>query len=89
MRYYGRARAGVHLPFNFQLVDAPWEPCSLARLIADYEAALPPGGWPNWALGSHVRLAVAAKLGGARLASPRCSCSPFAAPPSTSATSLD
>jgi alpha-glucosidase len=34
----------VHLPFNFQLVDAPWEARSLATLIADYEAALPPGG---------------------------------------------
>jgi len=25
MHYYGRERAGVHLPFNFQLVDAPWQ----------------------------------------------------------------
>ena len=40
--YYGRKRPGVHLPFNFQLIDAPWEARSLARLIADYEAALPP-----------------------------------------------
>ena len=33
MRYYGRERAGVHLPFNFQLVDAPWEARALAKLI--------------------------------------------------------
>ena len=43
LHYYGRERAEVHLPFNFQLVDAPWEARSLATLIANYEAALPPG----------------------------------------------
>ena len=63
MHYYGRERAGVHLPFNFQLIDAPWEARSLATLIADYEAALPPGGWPNWVLGNHDRPRVAAKRG--------------------------
>ena len=66
MHYYGRERAGVHLPFNFQLVDAPWEARSLAKLIADYEAALPPGGWPNWVLGNHDRPRVAAKRGQAQ-----------------------
>jgi len=24
----------------------------VARLIDEYEAALPPGGWPNWVLGN-------------------------------------
>jgi alpha-glucosidase len=66
MHYYGRERAGVHLPFNFQLVDAPWEARALATLIADYEAALPPGCWPNWVLGNHDRARVAAKRGQAQ-----------------------
>ena len=66
MHYYGRERAGVHLPFNFQLIDAPWEARSLATLIADYEAALPPGGWPNWVLGNHDRPRVAARRGQAQ-----------------------
>ena len=35
-------RPGVHLPVNFQLIDAPWEARALATLIANYEAALPP-----------------------------------------------
>ena len=35
-------------------------------LIADYEAALPPGGWPNWVLGNHDRPRVAARLGQAQ-----------------------
>ena len=66
MRYYGDERAGVHLPFNFQLIDAPWEARALATLIAGYEAALPPGGWPNWVLGNHDRPRVSAKRGDAQ-----------------------
>ena len=66
MHYYGQDRAGVHLPFNFQLIDAPWDARSLATLIADYEAALPPGCWPNWVLGNHDRPRVAAKRGQAQ-----------------------
>jgi alpha-glucosidase len=66
LRYYGRERAEVHLPFNFQLVDASWEARSLATLIANYEAALPPGAWPNWVLGNHDRPRVAAKRGQAQ-----------------------
>jgi alpha-glucosidase len=56
----------VHLPFNFQLIDTPWGARSLAALIANYEAALPSGGWPNWVLGNHDRPRVAAKRGQAR-----------------------
>ena len=67
MDYYGRGAPEMHLPFNFQLIDAPWEARSLARLIADYEAALPAGGWPNWVLGNHDRPRVAAKLGEAQV----------------------
>jgi glycosidase len=66
MHYYGRKRPGVHLPFNFQLINAPWEARSLSKLIADYEAALPPGGWPNWVLGNHDRARIATKRGQAQ-----------------------
>ena len=66
MTYYGRDLDGVHLPFNFQLIDAPWNARALARIIADYEAALPPGAWPNWVLGNHDRPRAAAKLGEAQ-----------------------
>jgi alpha-glucosidase len=70
MDYYGRKQPGVHLPFNFQLIEAPWDAAVLAELIAEYEAALPPGGWPNWVLGNHDRPRAAARLGeaGARVA---------------------
>lgn len=66
MHYYGRGEPGVHLPFNFQLIEAPWEARSLARLIADYEAALPAGGWPNWVLGNHDRPRAATRFGAAQ-----------------------
>jgi alpha-glucosidase len=35
-------------------------------LIGDYEAALPPGAWPNWVLGNHDRPRVATKRGQAQ-----------------------
>ena len=66
MHYYGQARTGVHLPFNFQLIEAPWNARGLARLIADYEAALPEGGWPNWVLGNHDRPRIASRVGEAQ-----------------------
>jgi alpha-glucosidase len=32
-------------------------------LIDEYEAALPPGGWPNWVLGNHDRPRIASRIG--------------------------
>jgi alpha-glucosidase len=32
-------------------------------LIDDYEARLPPGGWPNWVLGNHDRPRIASRVG--------------------------
>lgn len=61
--YYGQNLAGAHLPFNFSLISAPWNAQSIARLINDYEAALPPGAWPNWVLGNHDRPRIASRIG--------------------------
>jgi len=66
MEYYGRGRPEVHLPFNFQLVEAPWNARFLRKMIGDYETALPPGGWPNWVIASHDYPRIAAKLGEAQ-----------------------
>ena len=63
MAYYGKAGEGVHLPFNFQLIDAPWDAGALHRMVEDYEAALPEGGWPNWVLGNHDRPRIASRIG--------------------------
>ena len=61
--YYGRDLDGVHFPYNFALLTAKWEARSIARLIDEYEAALPPGGWPNWVLGNHDRPRLATRIG--------------------------
>jgi alpha-glucosidase len=61
--YYGRDLSGVHLPFNFSLLTAQWHARQLAKLIDEYEGALPPGGWPNWVLGNHDRPRIATRVG--------------------------
>jgi glycosidase len=66
MHYYGRERPGVHLPFNFQLIETPWQARTLAAVITNYEAALPLAGWPNWVLGNHDRPRVATRCGEAQ-----------------------
>ena len=61
--YYGTRLDGVHLPFNFQLLQSPWNARSIATLIDRYERALPPGGWPNWVLGNHDISRIASRVG--------------------------
>jgi alpha-glucosidase len=64
--YYGKDLRGAHLPFNFQLIQAAWSAPEIARLVTEYEGALPPGGWPNWVLGNHDRPRIAARVGAAQ-----------------------
>lgn len=61
--YYGRDLSGAHLPFNFTLLQSAWNARAIARLIDEYEGALPAGGWPNWVLGNHDRPRVASRVG--------------------------
>ncbi|CUU42937.1 Oligo-1,6-glucosidase [Blastochloris viridis] len=61
--YYGPDLSGVHLPFNFALLSAPWNAQRIAALVEDYEAMLPAGGWPNWVLGNHDKPRVASRVG--------------------------
>ncbi|CAN5317032.1 alpha-amylase family glycosyl hydrolase [soil metagenome] len=64
--YYGRNGRGAHLPFNFQLIVLPWEAERIYATIAEYEAALPPTGWPNWVLGNHDQPRIASRVGRAQ-----------------------
>jgi alpha-glucosidase len=61
--YHGRDLGGVHLPFNFSLLQTPWRPAPIAQAIERYEAALPQGAWPNWVLGNHDRPRLASRIG--------------------------
>lgn len=69
MHYYGSDPAATglgdecHLPFNFQLIGAPWDAQRVRKMVDDYEAALPVQGWPNWVLGNHDRRRIASRLG--------------------------
>jgi alpha-glucosidase len=64
--YYGTELSGAHLPFNFQLIFARWSPRHIARIVEEYEAALPAGGWPNWVLGNHDQKRIATRVGEAQ-----------------------
>ncbi|HEY2136576.1 MAG TPA: alpha-amylase family glycosyl hydrolase [Xanthobacteraceae bacterium] len=64
--YYGAELHGAQLPFNFTLLAAPWEARAIERLIGAYDAALPPGGWPNWVLGNHDVPRLASRIGRAQ-----------------------
>jgi alpha-glucosidase len=64
--YYGAQGSGVHLPFNFQLIELPWHARALADAIDRYEAQLPSYGWPNWVLGNHDNPRIASRIGAAQ-----------------------
>lgn len=63
VRYYGQDGSGMHLPSNMHLITAAWDAAQIATLVDAYEAALPPGAWPNWVLGNHDRSRIATRVG--------------------------
>ena len=64
--YYGNDLRGAQMPFNFALLSTLWSARSIEKIVADYEAALPPGAWPNWVLGNHDRPRMASRVGAAQ-----------------------
>ena len=63
-RWYGTPeRPEVHLPFNFQLMEQPWDADVLRRVTAEYDASIPDFGWPTWVIGSHDAPRIAARIG--------------------------
>jgi alpha-glucosidase len=60
--YYGLENSGANLPFNFQLIEQPWDARYLDAGINEYEGSLPPGSWPNWVLGNHDVPRVASRV---------------------------
>jgi len=64
MLYYGTPeKRECHLPFNFQLIRAPWKAAIVKKMVDDYEAALPSDAWPNWVLGNHDQHRLATRVG--------------------------
>ncbi|WP_213803699.1 alpha-amylase family glycosyl hydrolase [Granulicella sp. dw_53] len=54
---------GADMPFNFHLIQTPWNADRIAQLIREYEGQLPTGAWPNWVLGNHDQTRIATRLG--------------------------
>jgi len=65
MKYYGTPdKPECHLPFNFQLIQAPrWDAKLVRQMVDDYETALPSSAWPNWVLGNHDQHRLATRVG--------------------------
>ena len=61
--YYGHDMKGAHLPFNFQLIFAEWDAAHIARIVQEYEAALPKQATPSWVLGNHDQRRIASRVG--------------------------
>lgn len=61
--YYGKNNEGAQLPFNFQLIELPWDAGKIAAAVNEYEASLPADGWPNWVLGNHDKSRIASRVG--------------------------
>jgi alpha-glucosidase len=57
---------GANLPFNFHLIQTEWKASAVAQIIREYEALLPPGGWPNYVLGNHDQPRLASRIGAAQ-----------------------
>jgi alpha-glucosidase len=57
---------GAQMPFNFHLILMGWKAEAIADFIKQYEAALPPGAWPNWVLGNHDQKRLASRIGAAQ-----------------------
>ncbi len=66
VRYYGQDAQGIHLPFNFALIETPWDARHIDDLIANYEGVLPKDGWPNWVTGNHDKPRIATRVGPAQ-----------------------
>jgi alpha-glucosidase len=64
VRYYGKNRNELHLPFNFRLMWLPWSAQAMRASVDEMEAALPPFAWPNYVLGNHDQARMATRFGG-------------------------
>jgi alpha-glucosidase len=60
--YYGADLDEFHMPFNFHLMAASWDPQSIRAAIESVLWNLPEGAWTNWTLGNHDEIRLASRL---------------------------
>jgi len=63
VKYFGKNGEGLHLPFNFRLLELPWDAVTFRRSIDELDAATPNFGWPNYVLGNHDRRRLVSRIG--------------------------
>jgi glycosidase len=65
VRYYGD-NDELHLPFNFRLMEQPWNAAAIRASVEALESASPPRAWPTYVLGSHDAPRLASRIGAAQ-----------------------
>ena len=65
VQYYGeKPGEGMHLPFNFRLIELrQWNAEAMRQSVDELEAIVPEWGWPNYVLGSHDIPRMASRFG--------------------------
>ena len=53
----------IHLPFNFGLVGAGWDPGRIRGVVDAVERVMRPGAWPTYVLGNHDEHRIASRIG--------------------------
>lgn len=61
--YYGKNLDGLHMPFNFAILETPWTAEAIRALVEKVEDVVPAGAWPNYVLGNHDETRIATRLG--------------------------
>ena len=62
VRYYGNDDE-LHMPFNFQFLEQPWQAESFRGVVEEWERLLPEHAWPDYTLSNHDRSRAATRYG--------------------------
>lgn len=63
VRFYGDNLDELHLPFNFTLMDQPWDAKAIRADVDNLEVSLPEGGWPNYVMANHDMPRIGTRFG--------------------------
>lgn len=63
VKYYGEHGEELDLPFNFRLMNLPWDAETIRQSVDELENVLPAFAWPNYVLNSHDAPRFASKIG--------------------------
>jgi len=61
-RYYGNDDE-LHMPFNFQFLEQPWDAGRFRDVVERWERLLPAHAWPDYTLSNHDRRRAASRYG--------------------------